>query len=422
MTAGSPAGLSSWTRTLATVMIAVTATGFGSRAHAGWGQKWSDRSPPTIAITAPASGGTYATASASLALAGTAADNVGVVRVTWYNDRGGSGTASGTTQWSVAALKLYPGTNRIVVRASDAARNQTRAYLTVTYGTTTTSTADTQAPTVPAALTASPVSSSRIDLAWSAASDNVAVTGYRIERCQGSGCSNFTQVATGTGTAFSNTGLSGATTYSYRVRATDAAGNLGGYSAVATAATANRPPVISGTPDTRVLANALYSFTPSASDPDGQALTFSVMGAPAWAGFDPRTGRISGTPGAGDVGITEGIVITVADGTAYASLPAFSVEVQPDVTEPVVTGSALVSWLAPTLRVDGSPLDDLAGYQLNYGTNAAAPEHSVDLANPGLSSYLVEDLGAGTWYFHAVAYDAAGNRSAPSNTVSTTIR
>jgi predicted phage tail protein len=65
----------------------------------------------------------------------------------------------------------------------------------------------------------------------------VGVTGYRLERCQEAGCSTFAQVATPTGTTYTDSGLSGSTSYTYRVRATDAAGNLSGYSATVTAAT-----------------------------------------------------------------------------------------------------------------------------------------------------------------------------------------
>ena len=56
----------------------------------------------------------------------------------------------------------------------------------------------------------------------------MGVTGYRVERCQGAGCSSFAQVGTPTGTTFADSGLTAGTSYSYRVRATDAAGNLSG--------------------------------------------------------------------------------------------------------------------------------------------------------------------------------------------------
>ena len=90
---------------------------------------------------------------------------------------------------------------------------------------------------MPAGLSATAVSASQINLGWAASTDNIGVTGYRVERCQGAGCSDFVQVATPTGTALNDTGLQAATSYSYRVRAADAAGNLSGYSSVQSATT-----------------------------------------------------------------------------------------------------------------------------------------------------------------------------------------
>ncbi|MGH3430583.1 MAG: fibronectin type III domain-containing protein, partial [Mycobacteriales bacterium] len=96
---------------------------------------------------------------------------------------------------------------------------------------------DTQPPTAPSSLSATALSSSQINLSWTASTDNVGVTGYRIERCQGTGCSSFTQIGTTTATTYSSGGLVASTSYSYRVRATDGAGNLSPYSNTATATT-----------------------------------------------------------------------------------------------------------------------------------------------------------------------------------------
>ena len=98
---------------------------------------------------------------------------------------------------------------------------------------------DTTPPTQPGTLTATAASGSEVDLSWGASTDNVGVTGYQVERCQGAGCSNFTQIATttGTGTTYKDTSVSASTSYSYRVRATDAAGNLSPYSNTASATT-----------------------------------------------------------------------------------------------------------------------------------------------------------------------------------------
>ena len=80
---------------------------------------------------------------------------------------------------------------------------------------------DTQPPSQPGTLTATAVSGGEVDLAWGASSDNVGVSGYQLERCQGSGCSNFAQIATPTGTSYKDTSVSPSTSYSYRVRASD---------------------------------------------------------------------------------------------------------------------------------------------------------------------------------------------------------
>lgn len=97
--------------------------------------------------------------------------------------------------------------------------------------------ADTTPPTSPASLAATVASSTQINLAWTASTDNVAVAGYKVERCSGAGCSGFAQIATPTAATFNDTGLTPSTSYSYRVRANDAAGNNSGYSNTATAST-----------------------------------------------------------------------------------------------------------------------------------------------------------------------------------------
>jgi len=89
---------------------------------------------------------------------------------------------------------------------------------------------DTTPPTSPSDLTATAVSSSQITLEWTASTDNVGVTAYLVERCQGAGCTGFGQIATVAGTTYGDKGLLGGASYSYRVRATDAAGNLSSYS------------------------------------------------------------------------------------------------------------------------------------------------------------------------------------------------
>jgi len=137
------------------------------------------------------------------------------------------------------------------VRAADTAGNLS-AYSNVASGTTP---ADTQPPTIPGNFVATAASSSQINVSWAASTDNVAVTGYLLERCQDAGCTNFAQIATPTGTSYGDTGLQASTSYSYRVRATDSAGNLSGYSIPASTTTpaVAQPP----TPPTNLAATAV---------------------------------------------------------------------------------------------------------------------------------------------------------------------
>jgi len=178
----------------------------------------------------------------------------------------------------------------------------------------------------------------------------------------------------------------------------------------------NRTPTIGGTPAIAVLHGNAFAFVPTAGDPDGDSLTFSIANKPAWAAFSASTGALSGTPGAGDVGTTRGIVITVSDGTLTASLPAFSVAVQA-----MATGSVTLSWFPPTQNTDGTPLTNLAGYKIYWGTVAGAYPNSVTLSNPGLSAYVVENLVPGTYFFTASALSSSGVESSLSAPVSTTI-
>ena len=85
---------------------------------------------------------------------------------------------------------------------------------------------------------------------------------------------------------------------------------------------------------------------------------------------------------------------------------------------PSSTGAATVNWQPPTANVDGSTLVDLAGFRIFYGTNRNALERTVELPNPGLTSYMIEDLTAGTWYFGVKVYTSAGAESAMSQLAS----
>ncbi|MGF1739468.1 putative Ig domain-containing protein, partial [Photobacterium satsumensis] len=105
----------------------------------------------------------------------------------------------------------------------------------------------------------------------------------------------------------------------------------------------NDAPVISGSPATSVNQDAVYSFTPIASDVDSDDLTFSIENQPSWTNFNPATGVISGLPNNGDVGTSANIVISVSDGVETASLAAFNLEVVNVNDAPVISGSPATS-------------------------------------------------------------------------------
>ncbi len=89
---------------------------------------------------------------------------------------------------------------------------------------------DVEPPSAPGVLVGSAPASDRVDLSWGAASDNVGVSGYEVERCLGVGCSDFVLVATTSATGYVDGSVAAAASYRFRVRARDAAGNRGGYS------------------------------------------------------------------------------------------------------------------------------------------------------------------------------------------------
>jgi hypothetical protein len=112
---------------------------------------------------------------------------------------------------------------------------------------------------------------------------------------------------------------------------------------ITVAAAANQAPTISGVPATSVNSGQAYSFRPTASDPDGQTLTFSVSSKPAWASFNTATGALSGTPTLAQAGTYSNIVVAVSDGQASASLTPFSINVAATNQAPTISGEPATS-------------------------------------------------------------------------------
>jgi hypothetical protein len=165
----------------------------------------------------------------------------------------------------------------------------------------------------------------------------------------------------------------------------------------------NHAPSISGDASAYARVGAPYEFLPTAMDADGDSLTFGAINLPPWATLDAKTGRIAGTPATGDVGAYESIVITVADATHSAKSGAFNITVSSG-----ATGTAALRWEIPSSTVDGSPLDDLAGYHILYGRSADDLDRSVFIDDSSVTTYEIASLDSGVWYFAVTAVNASG--------------
>lgn len=157
----------------------------------------------------------------------------------------------------------------------------------------------------------------------------------------------------------------------------------------------NRAPVISGSPATSVTAGTAYSFRPTASDPDGQRLTFSISNRPAWATFSTSTGQLSGTPTSSHVGTTSNIVITASDGTLTTSLPAFSITVsaQPN-RAPTISGTPSTTATVGTAYRFRPTASDPDGDTLSWSISGRPTGATFSTVNGELSFTPTE---AGTW-------------------------
>jgi hypothetical protein len=184
----------------------------------------------------------------------------------------------------------------------------------------------------------------------------------------------------------------------------------------------NNAPTITGTPATQANIGSAYTVTPQATDADGDTLAFSIANKPTWAQFNTATGQLSGTPTAQDS--TSDIVITVSDGKASASLPAFSITVgtsgSTGSSAPSGPGVSL-SWDVPTRTDDGETLQDLSGYRIHYGTNQNVLVSSIEIQSAGSNTFTVQNLKPGTYYFAVRAVSANGAESKLSNIISRTV-
>lgn len=171
---------------------------------------------------------------------------------------------------------------------------------------------------------------------------------------------------------------------------------------------------ISGTPRASDVAGAAYTFEPTTTNPEGGTLKFAIKNMPAWARFDTATGKLTGTPNLTQLGTYHSIVVSVSNGRESAHLPQFSIA--------VTAGSATLSWIAPTHTTNGTPIRDLAGYTVYYGTSPDDLIQIIDLPDPTATGYVLKNLTAGRYYFAVSSYTWSAPPSNRSAVESVTIQ
>jgi hypothetical protein len=193
-------------------------------------------------------------------------------------------------------------------------------------------------------------------------------------------------------------------------------GTSSGVTAIDRSATSSGP-TIAGIPATTAVAGQPYSFQPNVANTSG-ALQFTVAHLPSWAKFNTSTGQLSGTPDAAQVGQYPGIAISLVSGANVVALPAFTITVAAAGSN---SNSVTLSWQAPTENSDGSALMDLKGYRVRYGSKSGSYPDLIEVANPGLTTYVVQNLPTGMYYFAVTAFNSAGEESSFSGEVSTQV-
>ncbi|MBI3898434.1 MAG: hypothetical protein HY308_09080 [Gammaproteobacteria bacterium] len=266
--------------------------------------------------------------------------------------------------------------------------------------------ADTASPSTPSNLAASAGSANQINLSWTGSTDDIGVSGYRLERCQGASCTNFTQVATPSGANHSDTGLSASTMYRYRLRAADAAGNLSEYSAVASATTSAAGSLAIGTlihdgPATPEQVSLFLPVTGSLPKTAVANVRYKPTSASAWISGHPLyriRPDLSETPPSG----------TVPDAFAWPIIdlqPSTSYDVEVTVTSDGVSDVRTGTFMTRTLpAAAGTPNKTIAA-----GASSANLQTAFNNLNPG----DVLEIKNGTYTVSGLQLNRSGTATNP---------
>ena len=174
---------------------------------------------------------------------------------------------------------------------------------------------------------------------------------------------------------------------------------------------------ISGTPPATATVGEEYYFVPVVENADWKELQFNYVDRPPWSNGYRGSGAIIGTPTA--PGVYPNIQIQAWDGEHFAVTAPFTITVlAAGTTAPSPsTAAATLSWSKPTQNADGTPLTNLAGYVVRYGTNVEALTEQIPVSSPNTTQLEIDNLSRGHWYFEVAAVNTADTESEFSSAV-----
>jgi hypothetical protein len=361
-----------------------------------------DTVAPVVAITSPTTASTFAASVATLSLAGTASDNVGVTQVSWANNRGGSGTATGTTNWS-ATVALQSGANAIAVTARDAAGNTATATLTVTLNV---------APTLASVANQSTVQGQSASLQLIGADADGDPLTYG-----GNGLPPGLALAVSTGLIAGTPTTPG--TYPVTVTVSDAA-HTASRSFTWTVTAETVAPVVTITNPTTA---ATFSTSGATLALAGTASDNIAVTLVSWTNDRGGNGTATGTANwSASVALQSGsniLTVTARDAAGNASTDVLTVTYTPgDSTKPVITitnptGEAVLTWTTSTLNLRGTASDKVGVSRVTWTNDRGGSGTATGTTNWSASVVLLPGINVLT----VTASNAAGNTSSDVVTV-----
>ena len=338
-------------------------------------------------------------------------DNVGVTGYDVYQGTENLGTIVGTTSeiTGLTASTSYTFT----VRARDAAGNVSGDSNALTI--TTDTSPDTEAPNPPTNLIATNVTETTVALSWNASSDNVGVTGYDVYQ-------GTTNIGTVADTSAQITDLSASTTYTFTVRARDAAGNVSVDSNAVTFTTDAFLDIEAPTNPTSLAASSITETTAelswiASSDNVGVTEYDVYQGTTNVATVSGTTYQATGLTASTSYTYTVRARDAAGNVSGESNAVTFTTDAAPDIQAPST----------PTNLVASNTTDTSIGLSWNVSSDNVAVtgyeifEGGFSVAITTGPTATVTGLTANTSYsFNVRAFDAAGNNSALSNTVNET--